>query len=137
MRQGAQGWCTGMTLGDGMAREVVGAFWMGNTCVPVADSCQCMAKPVQYCKVKESEKKKKKKNTGVDCHFLLQRMKVKSESEVAQLCLTPIDLTDCSPPGSSIHGVFQARVLEWGAIAFSIEVSRHIIFSCPFVCLQI
>ena len=46
-------------------------------------------------------------------------MKVKSESEVAQSCLTLSDPMDCSPPGSSIHGIFQARVLEWGAIAFS------------------
>ena len=59
------------------------------------------------------------KNTGVGCHFLLQRMKVKSESKVAQLCPTLSDPMDCSPPGSSIHGIFQARVLEWGAIAFS------------------
>ena len=59
------------------------------------------------------------KNTGVGCHFLLQCMKVKSESEVAQSCPTPSDPMDCSPPGSSIHGIFQARVLEWGAIAFS------------------
>ena len=60
------------------------------------------------------------KNTGVGCHFLLQRRKVKSESEVAQSCLTFSDPMDCSLPGSSIHGIFQARVLEWGAIAFSI-----------------
>ena len=59
------------------------------------------------------------KNTGVGCHFLLQCMKVKSESEVAQSCPTLCDPMDCSPPGSSIHGIFQARVLEWGAIAFS------------------
>ena len=59
------------------------------------------------------------KNTGVGCHFLLQCMKVKSESEIAQLCLTLRDPMDCSPPGSSVHGIFQARVLEWGAIAFS------------------
>ena len=72
------------------------------------------------------------KNTGVGCHFLLQCMKVKSESEVAQLCLTLRDPMDGSPPGSSIHGIFQARVLEWGAIAFSddqprqhIEKQRH------------
>ena len=58
------------------------------------------------------------KNTGVGCHFLLQCMKVKSESEVAQSCLTPSDSMDCSPPGSSTHGILQARVLEWGAIAF-------------------
>ena len=55
------------------------------------------------------------KNTGVGCHFLLQCMKVKSESEVAQLCPTLRDLMDCSLPGSSIHGIFQARVLEWGS----------------------
>ena len=59
------------------------------------------------------------KNTGVGCHFLLQCMKVKSESEVAQLCPTFSDPMDSSPPGSSVHEIFQARVLEWGAIAFS------------------
>ena len=59
------------------------------------------------------------KNTGVGCHCLLQCMKVKSESEVAQSCPTPSNPMDCSPPGSSIHGIFQARVLEWGATAFS------------------
>ena len=59
------------------------------------------------------------KNTGVGCHFLLQCMKVKSESEVAQLCPTPSDPMDCSLPGPSVHGIFQARVLEWVAIAFS------------------
>ena len=62
------------------------------------------------------------KNTGVGCHFLLQHVKVKSESEVSQSCLTLSDPMDCSLPGSSIHGIFQARVLEWGAIAFS-EIS--------------
>ena len=60
------------------------------------------------------------KNTGVGHHFLLQCRKVKSESEVAQLCPTRSDPMDCSPPGSSVHGIFQARVLEWGAIAFSL-----------------
>ena len=59
------------------------------------------------------------KNIGVGCHFLLQCMKVKSESEVAQSCPTLLDPMDCSLPGSSIHGIFQARVLEWAAIAFS------------------
>ena len=60
------------------------------------------------------------KNTGVGCHFLLQCMKVKSEREVAQSCPTLRDPMDCSPPDSSVHGIFQARVLEWGAIAFSV-----------------
>ena len=55
-------------------------------------------------------------NTGVGCHFLLQCRKVKSESEVAQSCPTLRDPMDCSPPGSSIHGIFQTRVLEWGAM---------------------
>ena len=59
------------------------------------------------------------KNTGVACHFLLQCMKVKREREVEQSCLTLRHPMDCSPQGSSIHGIFQARVLEWGAIAFS------------------
>ena len=59
------------------------------------------------------------KNTGVCCHFLLQCIKVKSQSEVAQLCPTLSDPMDCSLPGSFIHGIFQARVLEWGAIVFS------------------
>ena len=65
------------------------------------------------------------KNTGVGCHFLLQCMKGKSESEVAQSCPTPGDPMDCSPSGSSVHGIFQARVLEWFAIAFS-ELGHYI-----------
>ena len=66
------------------------------------------------------------KNSGVGCHFLLQCMKVKSESEVAQLCPTLSDPMNCSLPGSSVHGIFQARVLEWGAIAFSTpEIRSH------------
>ena len=59
------------------------------------------------------------KNTGVGCHFLLQCMKAKSEREVTQSCPTLHDPMDCSLPGSSIHGILQARVLEWVAIAFS------------------
>ena len=57
------------------------------------------------------------KNTGVGFHFLLQCMKVKSESEVTQSCPTLPDPMGCSLPGSSVHGIFQARVLEWVAIA--------------------
>ena len=69
------------------------------------------------------------KNTGVGCHFLLQCMKVKSESEVAQSCPTLSNPMDCSLPGSSVHGICQARVLEWGAIAFSsLYLEKH--FPC-------
>ena len=66
------------------------------------------------------------KNTGMGCHFLLQCMKMKSESEVAQFCPTLSNPTVCSPPGSSIHGILQERVLEWGAIAFSVCTHTYI-----------
>ena len=59
-------------------------------------------------------------------------MKVKSESEVAQLCPSPSDPMDCSPPGFSVHGIFQARVLEWGAIAFSEESLRDLVKTRDF-----
>ena len=78
------------------------------------------------------------KNTEVGFHFLLQCMKVKSESEVAQSCPTLSDPMDCSLPGSSVCGIFQARVLEWGAIAFSKIISAIMIcsfFSPFFLCL--
>ena len=66
------------------------------------------------------------KNAGVGCHCVLQCMKVKSQSEVAQLCLTPSNPMDCSLPGSSIHGIFHG-ILEWGAIAFSEHSGEY----CP------
>ena len=69
------------------------------------------------------------KNTGVGCHFLLQCVKVKSEREVAQSCPTLSDPMDCSRPGSSVHGIFQARVLEWGAI----ELEHFISFLPPVI----
>ena len=72
------------------------------------------------------------KNTGVGCHFLLQCMKVKSESEIAQSCPTLSNPMDCSLPDSSIHGIFQARLLEWVAIAFS-DTPYLTIFSTIFV----
>ena len=76
------------------------------------------------------------KTTGVGCHFFLQCMKVKSESEVAQSCLTLSNLMDCSLPGSTIHGIFQVRVLEWGAIAFSaVRGSEHLFSSLMCVYL--
>ena len=74
------------------------------------------------------------KNTGVGCHFLLQCMKVKSESEVAQSYPTLSDPMDCSPPGSSIHGIFQARVLEWGAIADPLCAYKY---TCIFTLLPL
>ena len=68
------------------------------------------------------------KNTTVGFHFLLQCMRLKSESEVAQSCPTLSDPMGCSLPGSSVHGSFQARVLEWGAIAFSGTYSNLLLF---------
>ena len=76
------------------------------------------------------------KNTGVGCHFLLQCIKVKSESQVAKSCRTLRDPMACSPPGSSIHGIFQARVLEWGAIAFSILPGLHRC-KCGLICAEV
>ena len=67
MRQGAQGWCTGMTLRDGMGRVIGGRFMMGNTCTSMANSCQCMAKPLQYCKVISLQLNKFKK---INCILL-------------------------------------------------------------------
>ena len=71
------------------------------------------------------------KNTGVGCHFLLQCMKVKSESEVAQSCPTLSDPMDCSSPVSSVRGIFQARVLEWGAIASPPCALSRCLFHAP------
>ena len=70
------------------------------------------------------------KNTGVGCHFLLQCTKVKSESEVTQSCPTLREPMDCSPPGFSVHGIFQARVLEWVAIAFFITSHNYLFCVC-------
>ena len=73
------------------------------------------------------------KSTGVSCHFLLQCMKVKSESVVAQSCLTLSDPMDCSLPGSAVHGILQARVLEWGAIAFSLFGTNLMQIEIPYM----
>ena len=77
------------------------------------------------------------KNTGVGCHFLLQCMKVKSESEDTQSYPTLSDPMDCSRPGSSVHGIFQARVLEWVAIAFSIRIGLSLTYSFSFFLLSL
>ena len=76
------------------------------------------------------------KNTGVGCHFLLQCMKVKSQSEVAQSCLTLSVPMDCSLPGSSVHGIFLARALDWGAIAFYIMSTRAVKFKKTYYCIK-
>ena len=91
------------------------------------------------------------KNTVVACHFLLQCMKVKSESEVAQLCPALSNSMDCSLPGSSVHGIFHARVPERDAIAFSdlmfytyilhsiqhtIHITQHILYSIHYICYK-
>ena len=70
MRQGAQGWCTGMTQRDGMGREVGEGFRMGNTCTPIEDSSQCMAKPIQHCKVKQTNKQKAFKTINTVREFI-------------------------------------------------------------------
>ena len=74
------------------------------------------------------------KNTGVSCHFLLQCMKVKNQSEVAQSCPTLRDHMDCNLPGSSTHGICQARVPEWGAITFSGQKCYWLYFCILFLC---
>ena len=74
------------------------------------------------------------KNTGVGCHFLLQCMKVKSESEVTQSCLTLRDPMDCSPRGSSVHGILQARTPEWVAIYCACCFTTRFQISCKMLC---
>ena len=74
------------------------------------------------------------KNTGVGCHFLLQCIKVKSENEFAQSCPTLRDPMDCSLPGSSIHGIFQARVLEWGATSCQQSTNSQTRIGCQLFC---
>jgi len=84
------------------------------------------------------------KNTEVGCHFLLQCRKVKSESEVVQSCPTLSDPMDCSLPGSSVHGIFQARVLEWGCHCLlrkwmgmgEFNSDGHCIYYCGQECLR-
>ena len=111
-------------------REVGGGFRMGTTCTLMVDPCQCKAKPLQYCKVSVQPHRRQLtrllhpwdspgKNTGIGCHFLLQCMEVKIESEGTHSCSTLHDHMDGSLPGSSVHGIFQARILEWVSTAFS------------------
>ena len=82
-------------------------------------SCPTLCDPIDRSPPGYRPRDSPAKNTGVGCHFPLQCMKEKSESEVTQSCPTLSDPMDCSLPGSSVHGIFQARGLEWGAISFS------------------
>ena len=88
------------------------------------ESCPTLYDPIDSSPPGSSVPDSPGKSTGVGCHVLLQGMKVKGESEVAQSCPTLCDPMDCSPPGSSVHGISHARVLEWIAIAFSPSFSR-------------
>ena len=85
-------------------------------CAKLLQSCLTLCNSKDYSQLGSPVWDSPGKNTGVGCHFLLQCMKVKSEREVTQSNPILRDPMDCSPPGSSIHGIFQARVLEWGAI---------------------
>ena len=104
------------------------AHWALQRHLPCTDGCCCRVESVVSDSVRPHRWQPTRlhrpwdfpgKNTGVGCHFLLQCMKGKSESEVTQLCPTLCDPMDCSLPGPSIHGIFHARVLEWGAMSFS------------------
>ena len=114
--------------------------WLKLTVVAVAkslQSCPTLCDPIDGSPPGSRPWDSPGKNTGVGCHFLLQIMKVKGESEVAQSCPTLSDPMDCSPPGSSIHGIFQARVLEWGAMAFSIETDYLDVIFTDFPTIRI
>ena len=122
MRQCAQGQCTGMTLRDEIGRKVGGRVRMGNACTPMADSCQCMAplfvgpltKVIQHSSAWHSDPS----SPGYlpDTKSLCRQWML---CLVSQSCLTLCNPMDCSLPGSSVHGILQARILEWVAIPFS------------------
>ena len=96
--------------------DIFKKFWLTATAAKSLQSCPTLCDPIDGSPPGSSPWDSPGKNTGVGCHFLLQCTKVKSESEVAQSCQTLSDSMDCSLPGSPIHGIFQAGVLEWGAI---------------------
>ena len=127
MRKGARGWCTGMTLRDGMEREVGGRVRMGNTCTPMADSYECMAvlfvgpltEVIQYSSAWYSDPSSPGylPDTKSPCRQWVLCL-------VSQSCPTLCIPMDCSLPGSSVHGIFQARILEWVVIPFSRGTSQ-------------
>ena len=124
---GAQGWCTGKTLRDGMGKEVGGRFRMGNTCTPMADSYECMAvlfvgpltEVIQYSSAWYSDPSSPGylPDTKSPCRQWVLCL-------VSQSCPTLCIPMDCSLPGSSVHGIFQARILEWVVIPFSRGTSQ-------------
>ena len=105
-----------------LRKEIISFF--ATAAAKLLQSCPTLCDPIDGSPPGPCPWNSPDKNTGVGCRFLLQCMKVKSESEVAQSCPTLSDLMDCSLPGSSAHGIFQARVLEWGAIGFSIFATK-------------
>ena len=124
MIQGARGWCTGMTQRDGMGREVGGGFRMGNIYALLLLLLQLLSGSVEADPVPRHRWQPTRlplpwdspgKNTGVSCHFLLQCMKVKSESEVTQSCPTPSDPMDCSPRGLPLSMGF-SRQEYWSGV---------------------
>ena len=147
----AWGWCTGMTQRDDTGREEGGGVRMGNTCIPVADSCWYMAKPIQYVKLKKNQQFAGIVHNSPPIIFgkslfwhcqnlvfgiyqssiyqefswskiVLQLNSVCVCVLVAHSCPNLCDRTDCSPPGSSVHGIPQARILEWVAVPFSMWI---------------
>ena len=109
--------------------------WWTSRLLPCSAAAAAAAKPLQSCLTLQPHRWQPTrvpcpwdspgKNPGVVCHLLLQCRKGKSKSEVTQSCPALHDPMDCSPPGSSVHGIFQARVLEWSAIAFSSNIWHH------------
>ena len=127
LRAGALGWPRGM--GWGRRWEV--GFRMGNTCIPMEDSCPCMAKPIQYCKVFKKRTKKKQflyvlsihpsfsQSLATTVFFFYCLHAAAAAAKSLQSCLTPCDPIDGSPSGSTVPGILQARTLEWVAISSS------------------
>ena len=103
-------------------------FWSSQLLLPLVTSVEsdsvrpCRRQPTRFSCPWDSPGK----NIGVGCHFFIQCLKVESDSEITQSCPTVNDPMDYSPPGSSVPGIFQARVLEWGAIAFSGSLQRSL-----------
>ena len=128
-------WIRGMVWGG---RWEVG-FRMGNTCIPMEDSCPCMAKPIQYCKVFKKRTKKKQflyvlsihpsfsQSLATTVFFFYCLHAAAAAAKSLQSCLTPCDPIDGSPSGSTVPGILQARTLEWGAIAFSALNPRQLL----------